>query len=91
MSFIDKLFGDPNAKIVKSLQPIIDAINGLEGKIKALSGEELKVLVNSFKEKLAGKDWAEQKLIWMKSCRKLLRLFGSLLSEFWDNGIMTSS
>ena len=63
MSFIDKLFGDPNAKIVKSLQPIIDAINGLEGKIKALSGEELKVLVNSFKEKLAGKDWAEQKLI----------------------------
>jgi len=63
MSFIDKLFGDPNAKIVKSLQPIIDAINGLEGKIKALSREELKVLVNSFKEKLAGKDWAEQKLI----------------------------
>jgi len=63
MSFLDTLFGDPNAKIVKSLQPIIDTINGLEEKTKALSEEGLKELVNSFREKLAGKEWAEQKLI----------------------------
>jgi preprotein translocase subunit SecA len=63
MGFIDKLFGDPNAKIVKSLQPIIDTINGLEEKMKASSEMELKELVNSFKEKLAGQEWPQQQLI----------------------------
>jgi len=63
MGFFDKLFGDPNAKIVQSLQPIIDSINGLEEKMKALSEAELKELTNSFKVKLAGKTWDKQKVI----------------------------
>ncbi|MEI7620265.1 MAG: preprotein translocase subunit SecA [Candidatus Falkowbacteria bacterium] len=63
MSFLDKIFGDPNAKIVKSLQPTIDAINALEEKMKSLSEVELKDLTTSFKEKLANKEWEEQKVI----------------------------
>ncbi len=63
MSFLDKLFGDPNAKIIKSLQPIIDTINGLEEKMKALSDVELKEMTSSFKEKLANKEWPEQQVI----------------------------
>jgi len=63
MGFIDKLFGDPNAKIIKSLQPIIDSINALEPKMKALSEVELKELTHSLQLKLAGKYWEEQKVI----------------------------
>lgn len=63
MSFLDKLFGDPNAKIIKSLQSIIDTINGLEEKMKALSDVELKEMTSSFKEKLANKEWPEQQVI----------------------------
>ncbi len=60
MAFLSKLFGDPNAKIVKSLQPIIDQINSLEPEMQAKSDTELKALTSEFKERLANKPWEEQ-------------------------------
>ncbi|MFA4942756.1 MAG: preprotein translocase subunit SecA, partial [Patescibacteria group bacterium] len=63
MSLLDKIFGDPNAKIIKTLEPTISQINALEEKMKSLNEVELRALVVSFKEKLAGKKWEEQKVI----------------------------
>lgn len=42
MGFWDKIFGDPNEKIIKSLQPIVDKINSLEESFKNKTDEELK-------------------------------------------------
>ena len=57
MSFIDKikkvLFGDPNAKQLKSLQPIVDQINALETHFEALSDEELVAQTGLFRERLS--------------------------------------
>lgn len=53
MSFLDKIMGDPNAKIIKSLQPIISEINSLEESIKKLSDEELKNKTEELKGRLA--------------------------------------
>ena len=54
MNFLTKLLGDPNEKIIKSLSPIIDTINGLEESFVALSDEELKNKTTEFKDRLAG-------------------------------------
>lgn len=42
MSLFDKLFGDPNAKEVKRLEPIVAEINHLEEKIQKLSDKQIK-------------------------------------------------
>lgn len=47
------IFGTQNDRYVKKKQPIIDAINQLGEKIKALSDDELKNKTTDFKEKLA--------------------------------------
>lgn len=60
MSFLNKLFGDPNTKIIKSLQPIIDQINAFEPAMQARSDADFKVLTADFKARLANKDWEEQ-------------------------------
>ncbi|MCD6500414.1 preprotein translocase subunit SecA, partial [bacterium] len=52
MSFLTKLFGDPNEKYLKKLQPIVDKINMLEPKFKHISNEELKKKTKEFKERL---------------------------------------
>ncbi len=51
MSIFSKIFGDPNEKIIKSLQPIVDEINSLEPKFKAMSDEELKGMTSELKKK----------------------------------------
>lgn len=35
MGFLTKLFGDPNAKVLKGIQPIVEAINALEEEMRA--------------------------------------------------------
>ncbi len=52
MGFWDKIFGDPNEKIIKSLQPIIDKINSLEDGFKKKTDEELKNFSLEMKERL---------------------------------------
>jgi len=52
MLFLDKLFGDPNARVVSKIQPIISVINELEPKIQALSDDELKNKTLDFKDRL---------------------------------------
>ena len=52
MNLIDKLFGDPNAKIIKEMQPIIEKINSFESDLLKLSEEELKTKTEEFKSRL---------------------------------------
>ncbi len=53
MSFLTKIFGDPNAKVIKEIQPIVDKINSLESGLQSLSDETLKAKTAAFKERLA--------------------------------------
>jgi len=52
MSIFDKLFPDPNEKIIKSLKPLVDKINDLEAEYKNLSPEELIAKTENFKTRL---------------------------------------
>ena len=52
MSFIDKIFGDPNEKIVKKLQPIVDKINGLEEKYQKFNKDDFKSATEKFKREI---------------------------------------
>lgn len=52
MSIFTKIFGDPNLKIIKSLQPIVDQINALEAKYTAMSAEELRGVTAKFRAEL---------------------------------------
>ena len=47
-----KIFGDPNEKKIKKIQPIIDYINSLEPEISNLSDEELKSKTTEFQNRL---------------------------------------
>ena len=51
MSIFSKIFGDPNEKVIKSIQPIVDEINGIEDGIKKLSDGELKAKTFEFKKR----------------------------------------
>ena len=51
---LTKIFGDPNAKEIKRLQPLIDQINQLEGSFKDLSTDQLKTKTEDYKARLAG-------------------------------------
>ncbi|MFA5318661.1 MAG: preprotein translocase subunit SecA [Patescibacteria group bacterium] len=63
MALIQKIFGDPNKKVLREIQPIIDEINNLEGKIKVLSDEKLKEKIDKFKDELRDKEYEEQQNI----------------------------
>lgn len=52
IQFLRKLF-DTSKKDVEALLPLVDQVNGLEEKIKALSDDELKNKTNEFKDRLA--------------------------------------
>jgi len=56
MNFFDKVFGDPNAKIIKSMAPIIDKINSLEPDFVKLTLEELKAKTVEFRNRLSKKE-----------------------------------
>ncbi|MEX0598726.1 MAG: preprotein translocase subunit SecA, partial [Candidatus Paceibacterota bacterium] len=49
MTFLQKIFGDPNARTLSKIQPIIDTINTLEDTYKAKSDEDIRVDIAKIK------------------------------------------
>ena len=60
MSILNKIFGDPNEKELKKIQPIVDQINSLENKFQSFSDDQLRDQTNIFKERLNKKETLEQ-------------------------------
>lgn len=52
MDIFTKIFGDPNAKIIKTLAPLIDKINSFEPDLLKLSDDELKTKTAEFRARL---------------------------------------
>ena len=52
MGFWNKILGDPNLKIIKSIQPIVDKINALEEDFIKKSDSDLKEITFEFKKQL---------------------------------------
>lgn len=50
--FVEKLFGDPNKRVLKQLQKDVEQINGLESSIQQLSDEQLHQKTTEFRERL---------------------------------------
>jgi preprotein translocase subunit SecA len=53
MSFLNKLLGDPNVKILKKVRPVVDKINSLEPEYEKYSNDELKNKTKEFKDRLS--------------------------------------
>jgi len=56
MSILSKIFGDPNNKYLKSIQPLIDKTNGFEQEFSQLTDQGLKEKTNEFKQRLKKKE-----------------------------------
>jgi len=52
-SLLTRLFGDSDARTVRRMQPLVDAVNALEGQYAALSDDDLRGKTAEFKERLA--------------------------------------
>jgi preprotein translocase subunit SecA len=52
MSFLKKIFGDPNAKAIAEMQPLVDRVNELEAETKKLSNEDIRDLSKKFRDRL---------------------------------------
>ena len=52
MSFLTKIFGDPNAKVLATVRPIVEKINGFEPLLTVLSDAALKAKTEEFKTRL---------------------------------------
>src|SRR3989338_2023965 len=52
MSILTKIFGDPNAKVLRALQPLVDKINALEPEYEKLPDAALKGKTAEFKNRL---------------------------------------
>lgn len=52
MSFLTKIFGDPNKRVIDKIQPIVAQINAFEPEIQKLSDDELKNKTKQFKDRL---------------------------------------
>ncbi len=53
MSFLGKLFGDPNKRVIDSLLPLVEQVNSFEVHVSDLSDDELKGKTVLFRERLA--------------------------------------
>jgi len=51
---VNKIIGDPNAKEIKRLQPLVDEINAFEPAMQALSDAELRAKTDEFRQRLDG-------------------------------------
>ncbi len=60
MSFLTKIFGDPNARAVKELQPLVDKMNSLEPEMMKLADIELKEKTAEFRNRLAAGETLEE-------------------------------
>ncbi len=52
MAILEKIFGDPNKKYLKKIEPLVKKINSLEKKFENFSDEKLKEKTFEFKERL---------------------------------------
>ncbi len=52
MSFLTRIFGDPNAKVLAEMQPLVEKINAFEPALLKLSDAELKAKTSEFKNRL---------------------------------------
>ena len=52
MSILTKIFGDPNEKYLKKIQPIVEKINSLEPRFEKLSDGKLREKTEEFKQRL---------------------------------------
>jgi preprotein translocase subunit SecA len=50
---LKNIFGDPNKKLLKKYEPIVELVNSFEPKISSLSDEELRSKTVEFRERLA--------------------------------------
>jgi preprotein translocase subunit SecA len=57
---LKKLFGSKNARMVKSLRPVVAKINELEIQFRALSDDALREKVGGWKADIKDKPWEEQ-------------------------------
>ncbi len=55
MTFLQKIFGDPNAKTLSKIQPIVEQINSLENTYKDKSDEEIRVEITRLKSEVQDK------------------------------------
>lgn len=53
MTFLEKLFGDPNVKTRKTLEPVVEKINSFESSFKELTDEAIQAKTAEFKDRLA--------------------------------------
>ena len=58
-----RLFGTPNDRIIKQLQPIVDAVNALEPEIQALDDEALRARTDWLKSRLADGETLDDLLV----------------------------
>ncbi|GDX62601.1 protein translocase subunit SecA [Candidatus Saccharibacteria bacterium] len=56
MSFLSKIFGDPNEREIKKDRLIVEKINSLEEGIKALTDKQLSAKTDEFKQRLSKKE-----------------------------------
>ncbi|MEI6169495.1 MAG: preprotein translocase subunit SecA [Candidatus Saccharibacteria bacterium] len=56
MSFLTKIFGDPNEREIKKDRFIVDKINSLEESIKALTDKQLSAKTDEFRQRLNKKE-----------------------------------
>ncbi len=59
MSFLNKIFGDPNEREIKKDRLIVEKINALEEEIKSLTDKQLSAKTDEFKQRLAKKETLE--------------------------------
>ncbi len=52
MGIFSKIFGDPNEKYLKKIQPLVDKINSLESKLQDFSDKKLRAKTEEFKTRL---------------------------------------
>ena len=60
MSFLNWIFGDPNQKVIESIQPIVAEINKLEEKISKMSDEELRGMTLELKKRIGSPESREE-------------------------------
>src|SRR3989344_8156076 len=52
MSFLTKIFGDPNAKVVREMDPLVQKINSCEPDFVRLTNDELRAKTEEFRRRL---------------------------------------
>jgi len=81
MSVITKIFGDPNAKVIKALDPLVKQINDFEEKLSALSDEDLKAKTLEFRERLGVSKNEEGRTVQSLSPEEEIKILDEILPE----------